>query len=156
MFHKRTKHFDVDFHYVRERVALKALNVKHIPASLQLTDIFTRSLAQEPFFKLRSKLGVSLPPSPSLRGYINAPRTEHSAQVSSDSGSSCRPVIQDIKHISQSSQQLIQLDSDHVKSILNNQQRKCIPRTSATVHMTAHGIPTNNIYGCLGSCAEVS
>lgn len=62
-FHKKTKHFDVDYHYVRERVALKALEVKHIPASLQLADIFTKSLTQEPFFKLRVKLGVSfLPP----------------------------------------------------------------------------------------------
>lgn len=55
MFHKRTKHFDVDYHYARIRVALKALEVKHIPASLQLADVFTKSLAQEPFFKLRAK-----------------------------------------------------------------------------------------------------
>lgn len=72
-FHKRTKHFDVDFHYVRERVALKSLEVKHIPATLQVADIFTKSLAQEPFFKWRNKLGVllldaSLPLTPSLRG----------------------------------------------------------------------------------------
>ena len=62
MFHKRTKHFDLDYHYVRERVALKALEVKHIPASLQLADVFTKSLGQDAFFKLPSKLGVSLPP----------------------------------------------------------------------------------------------
>jgi len=55
MFHKRTKHFDVDYHYVWERVALKALEVKHIPASLQLADVFTKSLGQEAFFKLRGK-----------------------------------------------------------------------------------------------------
>lgn len=52
MFHKRTKHFDIDYHYVRERVALKALEVKHIPSSLQLADVFTKSLSQDPFFKL--------------------------------------------------------------------------------------------------------
>ena len=71
MFHKQTKHFDVDYHYVRERVALKALEVKHMCASLQLADVFTKSLAREPFFKLRAKLGVSLPLTPSLRGSIN-------------------------------------------------------------------------------------
>lgn len=71
MFHKRTKHFDVDYHYVWERVALKALEVKHILASLQLADVFTKSLGQEAFFKLRGKLGVASPPSPSLRGCIS-------------------------------------------------------------------------------------
>lgn len=45
MFHKRTKHFEVDFHYVRERVAIKLLVVKHIPASLQIADVFTESLS---------------------------------------------------------------------------------------------------------------
>lgn len=78
MFQKRTKHFDVDYHYVQERVALKALEVKHIPATLQLPNIFTNSLSQAPFFKLRDKLGVSVPSTPSLRGCIESigPETE--------------------------------------------------------------------------------
>jgi hypothetical protein len=69
--HNRSKAFDVDFHYVRERVALGALVVKHVPASHQLADIFTKSLPQRPFFDLRYKLGVVLPPTPSLRGCVN-------------------------------------------------------------------------------------
>ena len=78
MFQKRTKHFDVDYHYVQERVALKALEVKHIPATLQLPNIFTNSLSQALFFKLRDKLGVSVPSTPSLRGCIESigPETE--------------------------------------------------------------------------------
>ena len=68
MFHKRTKHFDIDYHYVRERVAGKALEVKHIPATLQIADVFTKSLSQQSFYKWRSKLGVVVPPTPSLRG----------------------------------------------------------------------------------------
>ena len=67
-FHKRTKHFEVNFHYVRERVALKKLEVRHIPATLQLADIFTKYLPQDAFFKLRTKLGVSSPLTLSLRG----------------------------------------------------------------------------------------
>lgn len=70
MFHKRTKHFDLDYHYMRERVALKALEVKHVHASLQLANIFTKSLSQDAFYKLRTKLGISYPPIPSLRGDI--------------------------------------------------------------------------------------
>ncbi|KAG7568225.1 hypothetical protein ISN45_Aa04g010590 [Arabidopsis thaliana x Arabidopsis arenosa] len=80
--HSRSKHFDVDFHYVRERVAHGALVVKHIPAEHQLADIFTKSLAQEPFFSLRYKLGVSNPPTTSLRGCIEEKKnTLHQTEV---------------------------------------------------------------------------
>ncbi|CAL9236801.1 unnamed protein product [Arabidopsis halleri] len=70
-FHARTKHFDIDYHYVRERVALKTLIVKHIPGFDQIADIFTKSLPFADFTRLRIKLGVTLPPTPSLRGTIN-------------------------------------------------------------------------------------
>lgn len=66
-YHKRSKHFELDYHYVRERVALRALVVRHIPA---LADIFTKSLPYNAFDELRFKLGVCLPPTPSLRGTI--------------------------------------------------------------------------------------
>ena len=69
--HSRSKHFQLDYHYVRERVALGPLVFKHIPAALQIADIFTKSLPQQPFFDLRFKLGVSLPPATSLRGCIS-------------------------------------------------------------------------------------
>ncbi|CAB78644.1 retrotransposon like protein [Arabidopsis thaliana] len=67
-FHARSKHFEFDYHYVRERVALGSLVVKHIPAHQQIVDIFTKSLPYEAFCNLRFKLGVDLPPTPRLRG----------------------------------------------------------------------------------------
>ena len=42
VFHARTKHIEVDFHFVRERVALGALDVRFISSGDQLADIFTR------------------------------------------------------------------------------------------------------------------
>lgn len=36
VYHKRSKHFENHYHYVRERVALGALVVKHISAEQQL------------------------------------------------------------------------------------------------------------------------
>ncbi|XP_019095528.1 PREDICTED: uncharacterized protein LOC109130439 [Camelina sativa] len=57
-YHKRTKHFDVDYHYVREHVVLKTLVVTHIPGEQQIVDIFTKSLPIGTFEFLRSKLGV--------------------------------------------------------------------------------------------------
>lgn len=72
--HNRSKHFDTDFHYVRERVALGALVVRQIPAAEQLADIFTKSLPQRPFLSLRSKLGVTEYSDTSLRGCIGRPK----------------------------------------------------------------------------------
>ena len=74
--HNRSKHFDTDFHYIRERVALGALVVSQVPAVLQLADIITKSLPQQPLCALRAKLGINMPPAPSLRGCINPKPTE--------------------------------------------------------------------------------
>ncbi|KAJ8772962.1 hypothetical protein K2173_028139 [Erythroxylum novogranatense] len=41
-FHARTKHIEVDFHFVRERVAAKALEVRFISSQDQIADIFTK------------------------------------------------------------------------------------------------------------------
>lgn len=48
-FHARTKHFATHYHYVREQVAFGDLIVNHIPAHLQLADIFTKSLPEAAF-----------------------------------------------------------------------------------------------------------
>lgn len=58
VFHNRSKHFDTDYHYVRERVALGVLEVQHVPSHLQLADIFTKSLPRQSFQQLRHKLKV--------------------------------------------------------------------------------------------------
>jgi hypothetical protein len=42
VFHAQTKHIEIDFHFVRERVAEGALQVKFISSSDQLTDVFTK------------------------------------------------------------------------------------------------------------------
>ena len=60
----------MDYHYVRERVALSSLVVKHISAQIQLADIFTKSLPTALFWNLRIKLRVDIPPIHSLRGVL--------------------------------------------------------------------------------------
>ena len=44
VFHVRTKHIEVDFHFVREHVANKLLEVRFIPSGDQVADGFTKPL----------------------------------------------------------------------------------------------------------------
>lgn len=69
--HNRSKHFDTDFHYIREQVALGLIETRHIPSAQQLADIFTKSLPKREFSDLRFKLGVGAPPTSSLRGNVS-------------------------------------------------------------------------------------
>ncbi|KAG7578201.1 Integrase catalytic core [Arabidopsis thaliana x Arabidopsis arenosa] len=85
--HSRSKHFDTDWHYIREQVALGLIETHHIPAALQLADVFTKSLPRRGFIDLRGKLGVSSSPTPSLRGSVSnkqvtGPATEGPSQSS--------------------------------------------------------------------------
>ena len=61
VFHARTKHIEVDFHFVRERVAAKALDVRFISSKEQVADIFTKPLAEAPFVSNRCNLNLLVP-----------------------------------------------------------------------------------------------
>jgi hypothetical protein len=68
IFHARTKHIAIDYHFVRERVASSNHKVQFIPSHLQLADVFTKGLPVDRFERLVSKL-VTYPVS-SLRGNV--------------------------------------------------------------------------------------
>ena len=44
VFHARTKHIEVDYHFVREQVAQKLLQIKFVSSKDQLADVFTKPL----------------------------------------------------------------------------------------------------------------
>jgi hypothetical protein len=59
--HRRTKHIELDVHFVREKVALGELRVLHVPSSRQLADIFTKGIPRILFTEFRDSLAVGAP-----------------------------------------------------------------------------------------------
>lgn len=57
-FHKRTKHIDVRFHFVREKVQAGELRVEYLRTEEQKADILTKALTKNRFCKLRDDIGV--------------------------------------------------------------------------------------------------
>jgi len=47
--HRRTKHIEIDIHFVREKVALGEVRVLHVPSQYQFSDIMTMGLPVQLF-----------------------------------------------------------------------------------------------------------
>lgn len=56
--HARTKHVDIQYHFVREVVQDGLATTEHIPTSEMIADIFTKPLKPVTFQKFKTKLGV--------------------------------------------------------------------------------------------------
>jgi len=56
--HQRTKHIEIDLHFVRDRVAAGDVRVLHVPTTSQYADIFTKGLPTTIFDEFRSSLNV--------------------------------------------------------------------------------------------------
>ncbi|XP_019091043.1 PREDICTED: uncharacterized protein LOC104743506 [Camelina sativa] len=121
-FHKKSKHFANHYHYVREKVALKTVIVRHIPGHDQIADIFTKSLPVGLFTSLRYKLGVVLPPTQSLRGSIS--------RVASTTVPISAPISS-----GKNTTQLSQIQSHIHKSKTENEGVEEIPTTEVTETM---------------------
>ncbi|CAN6683736.1 unnamed protein product [Malus baccata var. baccata] len=67
IFHVRTKHVEIDYHYIREKVLSKAVSVHFINTQAQIADICTKSISKTRFHLLRDKLSLHTPRF-SLRG----------------------------------------------------------------------------------------
>ena len=58
IFHRRTKHVEVDYHFIRERVSSRQLDVRLISSKDQLADIMTKSLPAPSFSNFRRNLNL--------------------------------------------------------------------------------------------------
>ncbi|KAF9660817.1 hypothetical protein SADUNF_Sadunf19G0003100 [Salix dunnii] len=73
--HQRTKHIEMDIHFVREKVAHGKVRVLHVPSRYQIADIFTKGLPQQLFDDFRDSLNVRQPPV-SMNGSSSEPENQ--------------------------------------------------------------------------------
>jgi hypothetical protein len=58
VFHARRKHIKVDYHFVRERVARKQLEIRFISTNDQVTNGFTKALSLQKFTSFQHNLNL--------------------------------------------------------------------------------------------------
>uniref|UniRef100_A0A2N9I1W1 Integrase catalytic domain-containing protein n=1 Tax=Fagus sylvatica TaxID=28930 RepID=A0A2N9I1W1_FAGSY len=76
VFHARTKHIEIDYHFIREKVVNRDMSLRFISTGDQRADIFTKGLPTPRFQLLRDKLLVSSCPV-SLRGAVKEISLQH-------------------------------------------------------------------------------
>ncbi|GJR69197.1 ribonuclease H-like domain-containing protein [Tanacetum coccineum] len=69
VFANRTKHIEIDIHFVRDLVAAGQVRVLHVPSRYQFADIFTKGLPTALFEEFRFSLSVRCPPAQTAGEY---------------------------------------------------------------------------------------
>ncbi|RVX23617.1 Retrovirus-related Pol polyprotein from transposon RE1 [Vitis vinifera] len=58
VFHGRSKHIEIDLHFVRDKVLRKELLIQYVPSTDQLADVFTKHVPSCQFSAARTRLSV--------------------------------------------------------------------------------------------------
>ncbi|GJV41453.1 hypothetical protein Tco_1419893 [Tanacetum coccineum] len=58
VFHERTKHIEVDYHYIRDELVSGNLDALHVHTKEQVADFFTKAIGKAQFDYLLRKLRV--------------------------------------------------------------------------------------------------
>ncbi len=69
VYHARTKHIEVHYHFIKEKILTKEIDLIHVSTKDQITDIFTKALGTDKLKKFQKMLGV-LEVDLSLRGSV--------------------------------------------------------------------------------------
>jgi hypothetical protein len=69
VYHARTKHIEVHYHFIRKKVLTRKINLIHVSTEDQIVSIFTKPLGIDKLRKFRKMLGV-VEVDLSLRGSI--------------------------------------------------------------------------------------
>jgi hypothetical protein len=68
VFHAQTKHIEVHYHFVWERVLSGEVDLQYVPTDRQTADIFTKPLAMDKLQQFSGVLGLRHLDVPNLRG----------------------------------------------------------------------------------------
>jgi hypothetical protein len=71
VFHARTKHVEIDYHFIREKVCNRDGKVQYISTLDQVADIFTKGQSAQRFQVLKHKLMVCSCPMNLKRGVLD-------------------------------------------------------------------------------------
>ncbi len=69
VYHARRKHIEVHYHFIREKVVAREINLIHVSTKDQVADIFTKALGTNKLKRFRKMLSV-LEVDLSLKGSV--------------------------------------------------------------------------------------
>jgi hypothetical protein len=58
VFHDRSKHIEIKYHYIRYMMQKKTIHMQYLPTHEQIADIFTKPLANTKFESFHERLGL--------------------------------------------------------------------------------------------------
>jgi hypothetical protein len=58
VFHDKSKHIEIKYHYIRDMVQRKIVHVQYLSTHEQIVDIFTKPLPKTKFEYFRQRLGL--------------------------------------------------------------------------------------------------